>query len=446
MSEPPSPDSLRVLIVCEHASARFGGEAALPLHYFRILRRRGYPVWLITHARTRDELALLFPGEDRILYIEDTALHKLMWRAARLMPARLANFSVGYVSRLTCQLAERRLARRLIAEKNIDVVHQPMPVSPREPSVMYGVGAPVVIGPMNGGLDYPPAFRGRSPVLERCFVALGRWSASVLNRLMPGKRKAAFLLVANSLTRRSLPAGVCQRIAEIVENGVDLTLWRPGAAETQVASPDDPVTFLFLGRLVDWKSVDLLLYAFDRVRRQTAARLLIVGDGSERARLEALAGELHLTSADEAAGSVTFKGWLSQSDAAQLLRRVDCLVLPSLLECGGAVVLEAMSAAKPVIATAWGGPTDYLDDTCGVLVPPSSREGLIQGFADAMLRLAKSPDLRQSMGNSGRQKVLTQYDWELKVDRVLQVYRDAAESAGSRRSQALTLGSLRNRA
>ncbi len=50
-------EGLRVLIAAEHASARFGGEAALPLHYFRVLRKRGIPVWLVTHARTRDELA-----------------------------------------------------------------------------------------------------------------------------------------------------------------------------------------------------------------------------------------------------------------------------------------------------------------------------------------------------------------------------------------------------
>jgi glycosyltransferase involved in cell wall biosynthesis len=115
------------------------------------------------------------------------------------------------------------------------------------------------------------------------------------------------------------------------------------------------------------------------------------------------------------------------------------------MECGGAVVLEAMSAARPVIATAWGGPTDYLDDTCGVLVPPTSREALIQGFADAMIRVAKSAELRQSMGSKGREKVLTQYDWELKVDRVLQIYRDAVKSANSRRPQPLPLGDLRDR-
>lgn len=58
---------MRVLVVAEHASASFGGEAALPLRYFRVLRDRGIPVWLITNARVPDELISRFGvGEDRI--------------------------------------------------------------------------------------------------------------------------------------------------------------------------------------------------------------------------------------------------------------------------------------------------------------------------------------------------------------------------------------------
>ena len=67
-------DIPRVLIVADHASARFGGEAALPFHYFRVLRARGAPVWLISHARTRDELTELFGNDPRIRYVEDAPL------------------------------------------------------------------------------------------------------------------------------------------------------------------------------------------------------------------------------------------------------------------------------------------------------------------------------------------------------------------------------------
>jgi glycosyltransferase involved in cell wall biosynthesis len=424
-----SADGLRILIACEHASARFGGEAALPLHYFRVLRARGADVWLLAHARTRDELERLFPGETRMRFIEDTGLARAMWRLGQRLPAQIAYFTTGFVSRLATQLAQRRVVRQLVREAAIDVIHQPMPVSPREPSLLFGFGVPVVIGPMNGGMDYPPAFARQRGVAERMLLALGRLSASMLNLLMPGKRRAEMLLVANPRTRDALPAGVSPRVLEIVENGVDLSLWQAGPEvhDGRDARGDTLPTYAFVGRLVDWKAVDLLLRAFQRASRDTPMALVVVGDGPERPALERLAAELGIAAPLDGAPGVRFAGWLPQAECAQRLQGADALVLPSLLECGGAVVLEAMAMGKPVIATAWGGPLDYLDERCGVLVPPASRDALVQGLADAMLRLAASPELRREMGRHGREKVRRDYDWEVKVDRMVAVYRHAVQ-------------------
>jgi glycosyltransferase involved in cell wall biosynthesis len=431
-------EELRVLIVAEHASARFGGEAALPLHYFRVLHRRGIPVWLLTHARTRAELSVLYPGDDRILYVEDTRFHRAMWRLGQMLPDQISYFTTGFLSRLSTQLAQRRLARRLVREHRITVVHQPMPVSPREPSVLFGFGVPVVIGPMNGGMDYPPAFRRKRGAAERALLSWARASASAINRLMPGKRRAAALLVANRRTRDALPAGVTPNVIEMVENGVDLALWQPPAAQQPSASDGaaandagGAVSFVFMGRLVGWKAVDLLLNAFAVARRQASMHLLILGDGDERRALEQLAAELGIVGDPAAtAGTVHFAGWLAQRDCAARLRSADCLVLPSLLECGGAVVLEAMSMGKPVIATAWGGPLDYLDPSCGMLVAPDSPTAIIEGLAQAMIEIAQSPSKRRLMGERGLAKVRREFDWELKVDRMLQVYRGVGGSIG----------------
>ena len=416
--------SLRVLIVAEHASARFGGEAALPLHYFRVLERRGVPVWLITHARTRDELSVLYPNSDRIAYVADTGWHRLLWRLGTRLPASIAYITTGFLSRLSTQLAQRRIVRRMVRDLGIDVVHQPMPVSPREPSVLHGFGVPVVIGPMNGGMDFPPAFHRKRAGMEQWMLHAGRAASSVLNALMPGKRHAAALLVANERTRLALPRGVSPRVIHLVENGVDLGLWRDtGRMQRRVAGT---ATFVFMGRLVDWKAVDLLLRAFAKARAESPMRLWILGDGEERASLEALARSLGIPDgASQDVGAVFFSGWLTQAACVARLSAADCLVLPSLLECGGAVVLEAMSLAKPVIATAWGGPLDYLDTSCGVLIEPTSSASLVDAFADAMIALARSPEKRMLMGERALDRVRREFDWELKVDRMMEVYADA---------------------
>ncbi|MES2992938.1 MAG: glycosyltransferase family 4 protein [Pseudomonadota bacterium] len=411
-------DELRVVIVSEHASARFGGEAALPLHYFRVLRRRAVPVWLVTHARTRSELTLLYPGDERILYVEDTVWHRAMWQIGRRLPAQISYFTTGFLSRLSTQVVQRRLVRKLIREQGITVVHQPMPVSPREPSLLFGFGVPVIIGPMNGGMDYPPQFRRHRSTVERVMLDVGRTSAMFLNWLMPGKRDATTLLVANRRTLEALPAGVCENVIEVVENGVDLDLWQ-APSEPPSSSTSSAVTFAFMGRLVDWKAVDLLLEAFAKAAPTIPMRLAILGDGAERTRLEALADKLGV------ADVVEFAGWLPQAACAQRLREADCLVLPSLLECGGAVVLEAMSLGKPVIATAWGGPLDYLDASCGILITPTDRQALIDGLSAAMERLASSAQERSALGTGGREKVTREFDWDVKVDQVLVLYRSA---------------------
>lgn len=422
---------LRVLIVAEHASARFGGEAALPLLYYRLLRRRGIPVWLVVHERTRDELEALFPQDGgRMVFVADTAAHRLLWQLSRLLPARLSNFTTGFAMRLITQFAQRRVVLRLVREQRITVIHQPMPVSPKEPSLIHGMGAPVIIGPMNGGIDYPPAFRHLQSRAEGFALSAGRGFATLMNRLLPGKREAALLLVANERTRRALPPGVCARVEILVENGADLTLWQPAHGALR-RSPPDITRYVYVGRLVDWKAVDLLLHAFRRAAPTAPMHLAILGDGIERMNLERQAGELGILADDDAvaAGKVRFSGWMSQADCAARLQQCDALVLPSLMECGGAVVLEAMAAGIPVIATDWGGPADYIDASCGFLVAPTSRQAFIDNLALALTQMARFPDDRAAMGSAARARVVQHFDWEVKIDRVVALYRSVISSA-----------------
>src|SRR3954447_26876703 len=271
---------LRILIVAENASARFGGEAILPLHIFRGLRRRGVEAWLVVHGRTQDELTSLMPGElDRLHFVPDTRLNRFLFRLERALPARVHFFSADFLNRLGNQWKARRIVRRLLSEHGIDVVHQPIPVSPRDPSLMYDLGAPVVMGPLNVGMSYPPAFRVRQGLPITACPRGGRGVTGLINRLIPGKRRAALLLVANDRTRRALPGGLRGEVLTFVENGVDLSLWRPaedGSCE------GGPCRIVYVGRLIGLKAVDLLLEAFREVVDRTPAILRVVGDGSMR--------------------------------------------------------------------------------------------------------------------------------------------------------------------
>jgi glycosyltransferase involved in cell wall biosynthesis len=424
-------EPLRVLIVAENASDSFGGEAALPLRYFTLLRDRGIPAWLITHARVRAELARSVPHDlDRIHFIEDSALHRWLWKVGTYLEPRLEYVSTGFVSRLVTQVQQRRVARKLVKQHGIDVVHQPTPVSAREPSLLTDLDVPVVIGPMKGDTDYPPAFRNEESVLTRMAIGLGRASAGWLNRIFPGKRQASILLVANERSRLALFDGNSARVFDLAENGVDTKVWRPSRGAPADASL---CRFVYVGRLVRSKGVDILLEAFEEVvARGCAISGLIIGEGPLRQKLRTQAETAGiLGSSGQQRGKVFFAGWQSQAQVAELLIGEDCLVLPTLLESGGAVLLEAMAVGLPVIATNWGGPAEYVDDTCGILVAPDSRESLIAGLADAMERLARDPELRRKMGEAGHRKIERFYTWDTKIDRILDFYRQAVHPAVS---------------
>ncbi len=414
------PKPLRILIACDSASLRFGGEAALPLHYFRFMLGHGEYCRLVVHERCREELTDFFPdAQDRIDYIKNTQWDRIIWRCRQAIPGRLGHFTFGLLLRLTTQFKQRKRVIHTIRQHRIDLVHQPTPVSPREPSALFGLGVPLVIGPMNGGMDYPEPFRQMQTKTVDYGMWGGRLFANLLNRMIPGKRYAQTLLVANQRTNLALPSCLRGEVHELVENGVDLSVWQCPDRPDDAFELDRPARFVYLGRLVDWKAVNLLLEAFGRVVRETQAVLEIIGDGEDRKNLEAQAKALDLP--DNCA--VHFTGWLSQEQCAHRLAQADALVLSSLLECGGAVVLEAMAIGLPVIATRWGGPVDYLDETCGFLIEPSSLPDFIQGLTDAMIKLAKSPDLRKQMGQAGRDKVTKHFDWDTKGRFMLDVYR-----------------------
>ena len=408
---------MRVCIVAEHASKNFGGEAIIPVHYFRLLRSLGVESWMVVHARTQNELSELFPDDfDRIRFVPDLWINKLINHLSGYLPRRLSTATLGLLNQLITQFCQRDIVRQLVRDEQVTVVHQPIPVAPRFPSVLYGLGVPVVIGPLNGGMQYPQAFRRAEPWIARAGVAVAGLFVNLVNGLLPGKRLADVVLVANERTRLALPSGIRGRVIELVENGIDFSVWHGPSVNVE----SEPARFVFLGRLVDWKVVDAVIRALKAV---PLAELEVIGDGPMLKVWRKLAVELGVGE------RVHFAGWLPQEACAARLQASLALVLPSIYECGGAVVLESMAMGKPVIATRWGGPVDYLDEFSGILIEPKSYPDLVAGFAEAMTKLMNSPELAKSMGAAGRKRAVRDFDWQKKIQKVISIYRALEDRA-----------------
>ncbi|MBV9092838.1 MAG: glycosyltransferase family 4 protein [Streptosporangiaceae bacterium] len=420
-----------MLIVAHYASERSGGEGSIPLRLFGRLRARGVQTWLLTHVSARAELMQLLPAAEfeRVIFAGGTRGFGPVYTLGKRLPTGLRTLAWS-VTQIERQVAMVPVARRLVRELAIEVVHQPISVSPVIPSPLTRLGAPVVMGPLNGGMELPPSFRNRDSRLYALTKAARPVVASALNGLMRGRAEADVVLVANDRTRLLLPESARKRVTELSDIGVVLGSWPAHdepPARTDAATGGRVTRFLFVGRLVSLKGVDILLDAFALVRERVPALLEIVGDGPERA---SLADQAYRTGC---AAGISFVGWLKPEDCARRIQACDVYVSPSLQEAGGVAVLEAMASARPVIATAWGGHLTSVDETTGVLVDVSSRAAMVQGLAQAMMRLASDPGLRSQLGAGGRRRVESRYNWDVIVDRTLRVYDEACGSHTARK-------------
>src|SRR5215208_8186686 len=132
--------SPRVLIVADNASLKFGGEATKPYLFFKFFRQRGMDVRLLVHRRCRDELLAAFPNDaDRLYFVSDTLAHKALWQVGKRLPAKIDDQTANFARHQLSQVLQRRIARKLVRQHDIDVVHEPMPISPKYVSRMYGL-------------------------------------------------------------------------------------------------------------------------------------------------------------------------------------------------------------------------------------------------------------------------------------------------------------------
>ncbi len=211
-------------------------------------------------------------------------------------------------------------------------------------------------------------------------------------------------------------------------NGVDTEVFCPQPRTTyraQLGVGDDVPVALFVGALDQahrFKNVDGLLRAFKRMQVDdsqdvcdtlASAQLWIVGDGDLRPELEALSRQLGL------ADRVRFLGKHPPTDLPPIYSAADVLVLPSTgVESFGVVLIEALACGTAVIASSLPGVRTVVNDGHdGVLVPPQDEATL----ATTLGQLLSDRDRTQAMGQAGRSKVQTRYDWQV-IGKLLESY------------------------
>jgi phosphatidylinositol alpha-mannosyltransferase len=199
----------------------------------------------------------------------------------------------------------------------------------------------------------------------------------------------------------------------IIPNGVDVEYFSQDVSLIDEFS-DGKVNILFVSRLEKRKGVNYLLEAYKRTKREIPdSRLIIVGPGTRWSK------KYEKKVVQNGLPDVIFTGWVSHSELPRYYKTADIVCCPATgKESFGIILLEAMAAGKPVIASDIKGYADVITHGSeGLLVPPRDEKRLAQ----ALVSLMTNGALRQEMGARGMVKAL-EYGWESIAIRVLECY------------------------
>ena len=326
---------------------------------------------------------------------------------SQLVTAFRYPFSIAF------ELQAWRQLRRRILEGEFDVVLRVVPMTPSMPSpfafFLRKGPIPFVIGPLNGGLPWPPGFAQLESQRE--------WIAGLRNayRFLPFARStyrhAAAIIAASSQTYSEF-TGYSEKLFFVPEPGVGVSLC---SADTRSSDPGAKLELIFVGGLVPRKACDLALRAAAPLLRSGVARFTVIGDGPERTRLEELVRSLGIEK------SVSFCGWINHAEVLSQLRRADVFVFPSLRDNGAGVVFEALATGAVPVVVDFGGPGDIVHPKVGYKVPLTNENEMVAQMEKILAGLAQDRDLLNRLRQEGIAYARECLTWDAKAQRTTQV-------------------------
>jgi glycogen synthase len=410
---------LRALLIAEAANPEW---ASVPLVGWSLCKALAgvTDAHIVTQVRNRDAFlrAGLREGVD-FTAIDSEAVERPMFRLGLLLrggstlgwttQTAIASLAYPYFEHLVW----KRFGERIRA-REFDVVHRITPLTPTAASSLAPkcarAGVPFVIGPINGGVPWPPQF-GHLRRAEREWLSYAR----SVYKWLPSRRRtlkhAAALLVGSRHTLSEIPAQYQDKSIYLPENAVD-----PARFNRRAQPAEGPLRVCFLGRLVPYKGPDMLLEAAAPLVRRGAMSIDVIGDGPMMPALKASAAALGLGS------SVRFHGWVQHQDVQGLMQHCHALALPSVREFGGGVVLEAMALGVVPVVVDYGGPGELVDASVGYKVALGDHEQIVQGLRRAFEEMAAAPRELAQRAEQARNTVMAHFTWQAKAAQIVQAY------------------------
>lgn len=332
------------------------------------------------------------------------------------------SYILRYYSYNRWQRRAYRLAAELHRQLRFDVVHHVTWSGFREPGYLWRLDAPFIWGPVGGTQNYPwrfmPAAGLAGGVFEALRMIVNNLQLRHSRRVRQAAQRSAIVLGANSKNVSDIERLLGVAVQRMPDVGVDSV--NVNARVTH--SSDRPLRILWSGRLDHRKALHLLLVALGGLKNDVRFQLKILGDGPLRRRWQKIAERGGITEHAEWCGRLPYEEALKQYLWA------DVFVFTSLRDTFGTVVLEALSNGVPVICFDHFGAGDAVTDACGIKIPITTPSDAIQGFKDAITRLADNPGELECLSRGAIQRA-GEYLWEEKSKRLMSCYRSAISQA-----------------
>jgi glycosyltransferase involved in cell wall biosynthesis len=370
-----------------------------------------HDVTLVVGAPTEDKVRRAKGSFQTIEVVRMPTLERIhSWVFRRILKS---NFDtqmltvLGYPSSLAFEWHAWRQLRRRVSAGEFDVVLRLLPMSPVVPSpfafFLRKGPIPFVIGPLNGGLPWPPGFSQLENQKE--WVANLRSVYRYLPFARSTYRHAAAIIAASSQTYSEF-AAYRDKLFFVPEPGIARSLCFGGSRNPD---PGAKLELLFVGGLVPRKACDLALRGAASLLRDGLARFTVVGDGPERKQLEQLVKSLGIES------SVIFCGWLGHAEVLRHMRSADVFVFPTLRDNGAGVVFEALACgAVPVVAD-FGGPGDIVHQDVGYKVPLTNENDVVAQMESVLAELAHNRSLLEQLRQQGMSYAQERLTWDAKA-------------------------------
>ncbi|MEZ2225400.1 MAG: glycosyltransferase family 4 protein [Microcoleus sp.] len=418
-----SNKKLKVLLIVEQCNPEWASVPLVGYNFFHKINKL-VDATLVTHIRNKTALDK-HPEYEKVFYLEESNLNKQYYK---IVAKVTANGRVNWplYNALSYPIYEefnRQVYQKFktqILNGDYDIVHAITPMMPRYPFKVVTVcqQTPFILGPVNGGIPFPPGFQETAKQEFAQFNFLRAVGRALIPGYVETYKKADKILAGSTYTLNMLKdlfAIPDERIDLFYENGISDEFLNSTTIKNKDASQ---INLLFVGRLVPYKCADIVIEAIGRLDPviKNKIRLTIVGDGPERNNLENRVQELKLGEI------VSFAGWVNQQETLDYYKKADIFCFPSIREFGGAVVMEAMACGLPCIVANNGGIGEYVNEETGFKIEPNSREYLTEELTSKIQLLVEDDRLRESMSAKAMEKA-KEFAWDKKAEKIVEIYQ-----------------------